>query len=224
MGSRSKYLAIENCTRGEGTRPLRSISLIVLPLTPISYPRALGDNPAFIRSSVRRRFGARRRGWIRMSGPPERRMPVVGASMFLIVRIFLAQCLVICQGSVLFPGLRKNNASVEPEVSRRVEAARVYAGVKNQKVFARTLGWSLDTYRRRVDGTYPWHEKDLLLVADKTGVPSWFLTRGWDAAPATSRAEADALTDQAVEEAADLIEPSGQGAPGRRAARRARHR
>jgi transcriptional regulator with XRE-family HTH domain len=71
------------------------------------------------------------------------------------------------------------------ELAARIRAARGYAGV-DQKDMGPLLGISARTYARREAGEWPAGDRHKLLPAVQriTGVPEWFLERGWSP-PAT---------------------------------------
>jgi transcriptional regulator with XRE-family HTH domain len=74
------------------------------------------------------------------------------------------------------------NDSVASELKRRIEAARAYAGIKNQHELGEAIGFRRPTFVRYLNGKGPFRPGDLKEIARVCGVPFWFLRDGWSGA------------------------------------------
>lgn len=83
------------------------------------------------------------------------------------------------------------------EVKQRIRAARAFAG-RNQSGVAVVLDMHVDTYKKIESGEREPLRKELLAIAEATGVPIEFLDHGFDGAtwPAKDRERPPRLADK----------------------------
>lgn len=66
------------------------------------------------------------------------------------------------------------------ETSRRIRAARAYAGFRNRAALAERLELSKETLQRIEVGQREVKRSELLAIAEACEVPMWFLEGGWE--------------------------------------------
>lgn len=69
-------------------------------------------------------------------------------------------------------------ADLKGEQSRRIRAARVWAGLRREDLWP-VVEKGETTYKKIEEGKRRASGPELMAIADKTGVPLWFLRYGW---------------------------------------------